>query len=43
MGNLKYFLGIELVRYSNGINIYLKKYALDLLNNASVLEGEFLH
>ena len=39
IGNLKYFLGIEVARSKHGIFISQRKYVLDLLNEAGMLGG----
>lgn len=37
--NLKYFLGIEVVKSKQEIHIYKRKYALNLLKDTGILEG----
>ena len=39
LGNLKYFLGIEVARSKHGIFISQRKYVLDLLNEVGMLGG----
>lgn len=38
LGNLKYFLGLEIERSKSGIYIHQKKYALNLLSNTGLLD-----
>ena len=40
LGEMKYFLGIELCRSKEGLFISQRKYALDLLKDASLLGGK---
>ncbi|KAL0561519.1 hypothetical protein IC582_001949 [Cucumis melo] len=37
LGNLKYFLGIEVARYKEGISVSQRKYTLDLLTETDIL------
>ena len=37
MGDLKFFLGLEMARTASGINLCQRKYTLDLLNNAGMM------
>ncbi|XP_022871761.1 uncharacterized protein LOC111390860 [Olea europaea var. sylvestris] len=37
LGNLKYFLGMEVTRSSTGISVSQRKYVLDLLNECGML------
>ena len=37
LGNLKYFLGMEVARSSNGIVVSQRKYTLDLLKETGML------
>ena len=38
LGNLKYFLGIEVARSCKGVSLSQRKYTLDLLQNTGMLE-----
>ncbi|XP_071705034.1 uncharacterized mitochondrial protein AtMg00810-like [Rutidosis leptorrhynchoides] len=38
LGKLKYFLGIEVLRYQRGIFIFQKKYILDLLAETEMID-----
>ncbi|XP_021974835.1 uncharacterized mitochondrial protein AtMg00810-like [Helianthus annuus] len=38
LGNLKYFLGIQVLRSKQGIFIYQKKYVLDLLAETGLID-----
>ena len=40
LGNLKYFLGIEVARSKKGIILSQRKYTLDLLNETSLLDAK---
>lgn len=40
MGHLKYFLGFEISRSSKGINIYQRKYNLDLVQHVGLLAAK---
>ena len=40
LGNLKYFLGIEVLRSTQGIFIHQRKYILDLLTETGMLGGK---
>ena len=40
LGELKYFIGIELVRYSKWLYLYQKKYTLDLLKSTGKFGGK---
>ena len=37
LGNLKYFLGLEIDRSTKGISLYQRKYALDILSDSGML------
>jgi hypothetical protein len=37
LGNLKYFLGLEMDRSTKGISLYQRKYALDILSDSGML------
>jgi hypothetical protein len=43
LGNLKYFLGLEVVRNSTGISLCQRKYALDILSNSGMLGSKRVH
>ena len=40
LGNLRYFMGLEIARYSSGINLSQWKYALDLLKKTGFLASK---
>lgn len=40
LGNLKFFLGLEIVRSNKGISICQRKYALEILSNTSYLASK---
>ena len=39
LGDLKFFLGLEVTRSKEGINLCERKYALELLDDASIYVG----
>lgn len=39
LGHAKYFLGLELVRFENGIFVNQMKYAMDLLQDTGTYDG----
>jgi hypothetical protein len=40
LGNAKYFLGMELARTSKGINLNQRKYAIDILKDAGLMDAK---
>ena len=38
LGNLKYFLGIEVARWAQGISLCQRKYVMDLLTEMGMLD-----
>lgn len=43
LGELNYFLGIEVVRNADGMNICQRKYALDILQETSFMDSKPVH
>ena len=43
LGNLKYFLGLEVVRNSTRISLCQRKYALDILSDSGMLGSKPVH